>query len=187
MAAFVLVPQAIMRGVFAHGNFSLAAADIAATALATYGLGLPAFVLVRVLQATFYARHDTATPVRGTLLAVAVNIGMKFALVWGLGLGVVGVALGTSLGTWANVAVLFWLGRKRGLLHIDSHLTRALPAILLAAAATGAAALGAVLLAERAHLNKEAVLAAAVIAGGLVYGLVTLLCRRSLPLGRYAQ
>jgi len=187
MAAFILIPQTIMRGVFAHGNFSLAAADIAATALATYGLGLPAFVLVRVLQATFYARHDTATPVRGTLLAVAVNIGMKFALVWGLGFGVVGVALGTSLGTWANVIVLFWLGRRRGLLHIDSHLTRALPAILLAASATGAGALGAVLLAEQAQWSKELVLAAAVIAGGLGFGLVTLLLRRSLPLGRYAQ
>ena len=45
----------------------------AATALTAYGVGLPAFVLVRVLAATFYARHDTATPVRATLLAVAVQ------------------------------------------------------------------------------------------------------------------
>ena len=187
MAAFLLVPQTIMRGVFAHGRFSLEAADIAATALATYGLGLPAFVLVRVLAATFYARHDTATPVRGTLLAVAVNIGMKFAFVWGLHMGVVGVALGTSLGTWANVTVLFWLGWRRGLLKVDSHLTRALPAILLAAVATGAAALGAVLAAEQAHLAKEIVLAAAVIAGGAGYGIVVLLFRRTLPLGRLAR
>jgi putative peptidoglycan lipid II flippase len=187
MAAFLLVPQTIMRGVFAHGNFSTAAADISASALAAYGVGLPAFVLVRVMAATFYARHDTATPVRGTLLAVAVNIGMKFLFVWGLHLGAVGVALGTSLGTWANVSVLFWLGWRRGLLRIDSHLTRALPAIILAAATTGAAALGAVLAAEQMHLGKEIVLAAAVIAGGLAYGAVTLAFRRVLPLGRLAR
>src|ERR1700742_2982743 len=84
MAAFLLVPQTIMRGVFAHGAFSLAAADVSATALAAYGVGLPAFVLVRVIAATFYARHDTATPVRATLLAVVVNVGLKFVLVWGL-------------------------------------------------------------------------------------------------------
>ena len=112
---------------------------------------------------------------------------MKFLLVWGAHLGAVGVALGTSLGTWANVSVLFWLGRRRGLLHIESHLTRALPAILLAACATGAAALGGVLLAEQARLGKELVLAAAVIAGGGAYGVVTLLFRSRLPLGRYAQ
>jgi putative peptidoglycan lipid II flippase len=144
-------------------------------------------VLVRVLAATFYARHDTATPVRGTLLAVAVNIGMKFAFVWALHLGAVGVALGTSLGSWANVMVLFWLGWRRGLLKVDAHLTRALPAILLAAAATGIAALGAVLLAEQAQLPKEIVLMAAVIAGGAAYGVVTLLFRRTLPLGRLAR
>jgi len=186
MAAFLLVPQTIMRGVFAHGAFSIAAADISAAALAAYGLGLPAFVLVRVLAATFYARHDTATPVRGTLLAVAVNIVMKFVLVWGVHLGAVGVALGTSLGTWANVSILFWLGWRRGLLHVDAHLTRALPAILLAATATGMAALGGVALGEQAHLNKELLLACAVAAGVLAFGVVTLVFRTRLPLGKFA-
>jgi peptidoglycan biosynthesis protein MviN/MurJ (putative lipid II flippase) len=112
---------------------------------------------------------------------------MKFLLVWGAHLGAAGVALGTSLGTWANVSMLVWLGRRRGLLQLDGHLTRALPGILLAASLTGAAALGAVLLAEQQGLIKELTLAAAVIAGGLAYGVVTLLFRRRLPLGRYAQ
>ena len=187
MAAFLLVPQTIMRGIFAHGAFSIAAADISAAALMAYGVGLPAFVLVRVLAATFYARHDTATPVRGTLLAVAVNIAMKFVLVWGVHLGAVGVALGTSLGTWTNVIILFWLGWRRDLLHIDAHLTRALPAILMAAVATGAAALGGVVLGEGANLGKEMLLACAVIAGGLAYGAVTLAFRTRLPLGKFAR
>jgi putative peptidoglycan lipid II flippase len=187
MAAFLLVPQTIMRGVFAHGAFSLAAADISATALTAYGVGLPAFVLVRVLAATFYARHDTVTPVRATLMAVAINIGMKFALVWGMHLGAVGVALGTSLGTWANVSILFWLGWRRGALRIDAHLTRALPAIFLAALATGAAAFGGVWVGENAHLGKELLLACAVIAGGLAFGAVTLAFRSRLPLGKFAR
>jgi len=51
----------------------------------------------------------------------------------------------------------------------------------------GLAALGGVLLAEQAGLGKELVLAAAVIAGGMAYGIVTLLFRSRLPLGRYAQ
>ncbi len=186
-AAFLLVPKTIMRGIFAHGKFSIAAADISATALTAYGLGLPAFVLVRVLAATFYARHDTATPVRGTLLAVAVNIAMKFLLVWGFHLGAVGVALGTSLGTWANVALLLWLGRRRDLLHIDRNFTQALPGIGLAAVATGVAALGSAWLGIAAHLQKELVLGLAIAGGGIIYGAVTLLFRKNLPLGKFAR
>lgn len=189
-AAFLLVPQTIMRALFAHGAFSLSAADISASALAAYGVGLPAFVLVRVVAATFYARGDTATPVRATILAVVVNVGLKFLLVWGFHLGAVGVALGTSLGSWANVSLLLWLALRRDLLTVESHFMRALPAILLAAAATGAAALGGVWLGESMlHLHRfqhEALLGLALLCGGLAYGLVTLLFRRVLPLGRLA-
>lgn len=189
-AAFILVPETIMRGIFAHGAFSIAAADVSASALAAYGVGLPAFVLVRVVAATFYARGDTATPVRATVLAVAVNIGMKFLLVWGFHLGAVGVALGTSLGSYANVGLLLFLALRRDLLTVESHFIRALPAIVLAALATGTAALGAVWVMEHfAHLHRfrtEALLGAAILGGGVAYGIVALAFRRVLPLGRLA-
>jgi putative peptidoglycan lipid II flippase len=189
--SFLLVPQTIMRGVFVRGHFSIAAADISASALAGYGIGLPAFVLLRVMQSTFYARHDMATPMRGTLLSIAVNIVMKLILVLGLHLGAFGIALGLSLGTWANIVMLAWLGTRRGLLRLDKRFARALPAIVLAALATGGAALGGALLGNHwlagAKLEQEGTLAVAVLSGGLAYGLVTLLFRRSLPLGRLAR
>ena len=84
-----------------------------AAALAAYGIGLPAMAMLRIVQSTFYARHDTVTPVRATVIAIACNIGLKFVFVWGLGLGVAGIALGTALGAWINVALLTWLGRSR--------------------------------------------------------------------------
>ena len=188
-AAFLLVPQTIMRALFAHGAFSISAADISAAALSAYGVGLPAFVLVRVVAATFYSRGDTLTPVRATILAVAVNIGMKIVLVWGFHLGAVGVALGTSLGSWANVSLLLWLALRRDLLTVESHFMRALPAILLGAAATGAAALLGVMVADShlqaMHFRKELLLAAALLPAAVAYGLVALGFRRVLPLGRF--
>jgi len=188
-AAFLLIPHTIMRALFAHGAFSIAAADVSASALAAYGVGLPAFVLVRVVAATFYARGDTATPVRATILAVVVNVGLKFLLVWGFHLGAVGVALGTSFGSWANVCVLLWLALRRDLLTVESHFTRALPAIVLGAAATGAAAMAGVWLGETylhaTRFHNELLLAAALLLAGIAYGLVTLLFRRTLPLGRF--
>jgi putative peptidoglycan lipid II flippase len=188
-AAFILVPQTIMRGIFVHGAFHVDAADVSALALAGYGAGLPAFVLVRVIAATFYARHDTATPVRATLLAVAVNVGLKFVLVWGLHLGALGVALGTSLGSWANVSLLVFLAHRRGLIEIDSVFWRALLPSLLAAAATGGAALAGAMLGpyvvvHEGGLQRGATLGLAVLFGVIAYGAVGLAFRRRLPLMR---
>ena len=88
--------------------------------------GLPAMALVRIVASTFYARHDTATPVRATVIAMACNIALKVFFVWGLHLGVAGMALGTALGAWINVALLTWLGRSRALLAIERQFLRAL-------------------------------------------------------------
>lgn len=186
-AAFLAVPQTIMRAIFAHGAFSLAAADISALALAGYGVGLPAFVLVRVLTSTFYSRHDTATPVRATLTAVAVNVSLKLLFVFGLHLGALGVALGTSLGSWANVSVLFWLGYRRGLIDIDQTLLRALlPTVIGALVTAGLALTGvywaSVLLPAAGLWQRELALALAIALAGAGYGLVALVFRRRLPL-----
>jgi putative peptidoglycan lipid II flippase len=188
MAAFLVVPHTIMRGIFAHGALHVDAADVSAMALAGYGVGLPAFVMFRVIAATFYARHDTATPVRATLLAVVVNIALKFVLVWGLHLGALGVALGTSFGSWANVSLLVFLAHRRGLLVIDQTFIRSLLPSLLGAAATGGAAfagatLGIALRPQGGLIQHEAALGLAVLFGVIAYGIVVALFRRRLPLG----
>ena len=91
----------------------------AAAALVAYGVGLPAMAMIRIVQSTFYARHDTMTPVRATVTAIAVNIALKMFFVWGLHMGVAGMALGTAIGAWINVGMLTWLGRSRDLLAIE--------------------------------------------------------------------
>ncbi|MDE2181741.1 MAG: murein biosynthesis integral membrane protein MurJ [Alphaproteobacteria bacterium] len=188
-AAFIAVPQTIMRGVFAHGAFPVEAADISALALAGYGVGLPAFVLVRVLQATFYARHDTATPVRATWSAVAVNVGFKLLLVFGLHLGALGVALGTSFGSWANVSVLFWYARRRKLIEIDATLRHSLLPSVMGAAVTAAASLAGVMWAftlvpAPGLWQRSSALALAIVLAGIGYGVVALVYRQRLPFAR---
>jgi putative peptidoglycan lipid II flippase len=182
--AFLAIPGVLMRAVFAHGAFDTEAAMLAGQALVAYGLGLPAMALVRIIAPTFYARHDTATPVRATIAAMACNIALKFVFVWGFGLGVAGIALGTAFGAWINVAVLTWIGKNRALLVIEAKFLRALPAALLAAMATGAGAwIGARLLQAQGDITA---LAAAIGCAALGYGAVLLLFRGRLPLGRAA-
>jgi putative peptidoglycan lipid II flippase len=190
VAAYFAVPLTIMRGLFAHGAFHLEAAELAAAALMAYGIGLPAFVLIRVIAPSFYARGDTASPVRATMISVAVNIVLKFAFVWGLGFGAVGLALGTSLAIWVNVAVLIAMARRRNLIALDGVFWRAAVPSVIAAGAVGAAALAGVALAERlprSSWDDVVALTFAILLGGLAYVAVVFLFRRRLPLGRLAR
>jgi putative peptidoglycan lipid II flippase len=189
---FLVIPDTIMRAIFAHGAFDRSAAALAAAALAAYGAGLPAMAMTRILSSTFYARHDTVTPMRATLTAIAVNIAIKVVLVWGAGMGLAGIALGTSLGAWVNVAMLAWLGRSRALLRIDRAFRRALgPIVLAAAAAAGGAYAGTVLIglwvAPAMAWRAVAMLLLALLLGTLAYAAVVLAFRRLLPLGKFAR
>jgi len=187
--AFVAIPDVLVRAVFAHGAFNKSAAGLSAMALAAYGVGLPAYALVRIVASTFYARHDTMTPARVTMTAIAVNVALKVVFVWGLGLGVVGIALGTALAAWVNVGTLVWLGRSRGLLRVSGRFWRSLLPSLLAAAAVGAAALAVVRIGGPylpKRLHDVWLLLAAMGGAGLCYAVVVLAFWRMLPLGRRA-
>jgi putative peptidoglycan lipid II flippase len=191
-AVFVVIPGTIMSAIFAHGAFDHQAAALSAIALAAYGAGLPAFALVRIIASTFYARHDTITPARATVASIAINIAFKIVLVWGFGFGIAGIALGTSLGAWANVAQLVFVGRRRGLLQIDSSFRRALAPIALAAAVVAAIAFsvvrfGGAMVHVPASLHDAVVLAVAAAVAGAAYLCVVYLFRAVLPLGRLAQ
>jgi putative peptidoglycan lipid II flippase len=186
IAAFFIIPDTLMRALFARGAFNLSAADAAAAALVAYGIGLPAFVLLRCVVPSFYARGDTATPVRATLLSVAANILMKVALVWGLGFGVVGLALGTSFGAWVNFAVLTWLARRRAVLVATSELKRAILPVAAAAAAAGlgfmaGAALGHAVIRPGGAFYDVTAFVIAALCGAGAYGIVVLGVRRNLP------
>jgi putative peptidoglycan lipid II flippase len=140
---------------------------------------------VRIIAPTFYARHDTATPMRATVTAMICNIALKFVFVWGLGLGVAGIALGTACGAWINVGMLTWYGRNRALLAIESQFLRALPPALLAALAAGAGAWGGAWLLQ-GH-GDVAALGSAIVCAMLGYGAVALAFRTRLPLGKFAR
>jgi putative peptidoglycan lipid II flippase len=186
---FLTIPGTIMRAIFAHGAFDAQAASLAGVALAAYGVGLPAFALVRIIASTFYARHDTATPARVTLLAFAANIAMKLMLVFGFHLGIAGIALGTAFGAWLNIAQLVWLGRRRSLLVIQPSFRRALLPILLASIAVGIGAIAGVQAADYLHVHglwhDMAALAFAGAFGMTGYLTVVIAFRRLLPLGRF--
>ncbi|WP_445501868.1 murein biosynthesis integral membrane protein MurJ [Microvirga sp. G4-2] len=112
LVAFLVMPDLIMSALFQRGAFDAEAAQRAGAVLAAYGLGLPAAVLIRSAVSSFYARSDTTTPLIASLTAVAVNVLVKILLMNTY--GVVGLALGTAIGVWTNLILLFILAYRRG-------------------------------------------------------------------------
>ncbi|WGR92870.1 murein biosynthesis integral membrane protein MurJ [Bradyrhizobium sp. ISRA443] len=124
VAAFLTVADPIMRAMFARGAFSKADAATAGATLAAYAVGLIPFVMIRSAVATFYARKDTATPVKAALTGVAVNVALKIALVGTL--AQVGLALATAVGAWINLLLVLFFAVRRGYLDFDRTLVRSL-------------------------------------------------------------
>lgn len=132
VVAFLVVPEIIMRALFLRGAFTASDAAAASLTLAAYAIGLLPFVLIRNFTATFFARGDTATPVKAALIAAAVNIAFKVLLMGSL--AQIGLALATAIGAWVNLALVIWLGARAHLLAFDLSLRRSVLSLLAAGA-----------------------------------------------------
>ena len=177
LAAFFVIPELIMRALFVRGAFTAADAAAAGATLAAYAFGLLPFVLIRSAVATFFARGDTATPVKAALFAAGVNIAFKFLLMGPL--AQVGLALATSIGAWINLGLVLWFAHRDGHVALDQRLRQSM--IKLATAGVALAAVVWLCEAPVAHLFQAwhrlrdvAILAVLATIGGSVYGGVVL-------------
>ena len=112
VVVFLLIPDLVIAAAFQRGAFTAEATRQAAAVLAAYALGMPAVFVDRIVSASFLSRGDTATPMKVTLVGVAVNVALKVALYRPL--GAPGLALATAAGMWIKVLGVFTLARRRG-------------------------------------------------------------------------
>jgi putative peptidoglycan lipid II flippase len=124
VAAFLAVPEAITRAMFARGAFSRADAAAAGATLAAYAVGLIPFVLIRSAVATFYARKDTATPVKASLTGLTINMGLKLLLMGAF--AQIGLALATAVGAWVNLLLVLGFAVRAGYLELNRELWQSL-------------------------------------------------------------
>ena len=135
-AALVVSALPMIRTLLEHGRFLADDSIRCAQALACFSLGLPAYVLIKVLTPGFYARHDTKTPVRIAVASMLVNLAGNIALIWPLGTN--GIAVSTAVAAWVNAGALWWWLRKRGHFTIDDRLRRTVPRLVAATLAMAA-------------------------------------------------
>ena len=128
--ALVVLARPVMSVLFGRGAFTLHDAALSAQSLAAYAIGLPFFVLVKVLGPGFYARGDTSTPVRLGLITLAINFALNLALMRPL--AHVGPPLATSIASGLNATLLATVLVRRGWLAPDRALGGQLARIALA-------------------------------------------------------
>jgi putative peptidoglycan lipid II flippase len=172
LAAFLIVPELIMRGLFNRGAFTASDAHAAAATLAAYATGLLPFVLMRSITVTFLSRGDTLTPVKALAVAVAVNVALKIALMDRY--AQVGLAFATAVGAWVNFALLIAFAARRGLLAVDARLKQAAARLALAGLALAAALflgerIAAVVFASWTAFREEMTLVLVALIGAVVY------------------
>lgn len=174
-AGAMVIPDLIMRALFARGAFTAGDAQAAGATLAAYSVGLLPFVLLRSFTAPFYARGDTATPVKAALLAAAINVGLKVVLMGPL--AQVGLALATSVGAWINLSLLAYFARRQGFAVSGAAIGKPVAMLLIAGVLLGLALFGGQYglnhaLADMALFRDETTLAILLLFGALIYGLL---------------
>ncbi|WP_379554027.1 murein biosynthesis integral membrane protein MurJ [Qipengyuania sp. DGS5-3] len=135
--ALAICAEPFVTMIFQGGRFDLSDAAITGQVLAALVLGLPAYVLIKVLVPNFYARADTKTPVVAAFISLAVFIGFNIAFLGRF--GVIGVAYASVISAWINVTFLLIVLGARGHYRVPGALILRLMRQALAAAAMGAA------------------------------------------------
>jgi putative peptidoglycan lipid II flippase len=135
-AALTCMPYFLIDGLWTRGAFTHRDAMFTAQALFQYGWGVPAFVLVRILQPAFFARQDTRSPMRFGLISVAVNIVLGVGLFQVIGFS--GIAAATSIASWLNVAQMVAALARKNHYQPSPRAWSRLARVALASAAMGA-------------------------------------------------
>jgi putative peptidoglycan lipid II flippase len=124
-----------MRVLFERGAFTAIDTKATSSMLAALAPGLPAYVLIKVLHPSFFAREDTKTPMVYAGISLAANVILSLMLF--LFIGATGLALATAIAGWINVALLVAELTRRDSFALDHLFRRRFAGIIAACMVMG--------------------------------------------------
>lgn len=127
-AALLTISEPVVRVLYERGAFAPGTTSIVASVLAIFGMGLPAFVLIKAFTPGFFAREDTKTPMYFAGVSVVINLTLAislFPIIAERGIAVAEICAG-----WTNATLLFATLVRRGHWQIDAGIRRRLPRLL---------------------------------------------------------
>lgn len=147
----IAIPSAVGLGVlagpitatlFSYGSFTPEDVRMTAWSVAAYAVGLPAYVLVKVLAPAFFSRQNTRLPVIAAVVSMVTNMGLNVLFVWLLWEGTLapahmGLALASSMAAWLQVLILANALKRDRFGLMQGRFWRLLAASVIAAAVMG--------------------------------------------------
>ena len=116
-AALFIGSEKIISALFGYGSFSEESVYNSSKALYYFGLGLPAFSLIKVFSTFFFANHDTKTPFYISLLSVILNI--FISLYYFKSIGFIIIPIATTISSWFNALILFVYLKNKNLFKFN--------------------------------------------------------------------
>lgn len=137
----MIYADSFIATLFMDKNFTLVDVMKTAPALVAYSTGLPAYVFLKVVSASFFAHKDTKTPmyVAGVCFFLNAILSALSIMVFNhIEMGHVGIAASLSVSSWANVFALGWIAYRRKMLKLDFGFYRTTSLGMVAAAVMAA-------------------------------------------------
>jgi putative peptidoglycan lipid II flippase len=135
-AGLAILSAPVLTTLFQYRAFTAVDVDMASRSLVAYTVGLPGFILIKVLASAYFSRQDTRTPVKIGVIAMLSNIVLNLILVFPLKHA--GLALATSLSAYINAGLLYYHLRRDGYYQAGEGWGRYLLIIAVAIAAMAA-------------------------------------------------
>jgi len=115
-----ILSKPIIYILFERGAFVSEDTLYTAQVLSMFALGLPAYILIKVLVTCFFAREDTKTPLYVSIISVLANIILSLILIQSM--REIGIALATAISAWLNAFLLYIVLKIRNIITLDSQL-----------------------------------------------------------------
>ena len=103
--ALLIASEEIISSLFGYGSFDELSVKNSAKALFYFAIGLPAFSLIKVFSAFFFARNNTKVPFYISLTSVLLNI--FISIIFFKEVGFIIIPIATSISSWFNAILLF--------------------------------------------------------------------------------
>jgi len=135
--ALVLAAEQIITSLFGYGSFDNESVINTAIALTFFGIGVPAFSILKIFSNYFFARNDTKTPFYLSVISVILNVLISVSFFKEFGFVIIPIA--TSVSSWINVFFHFYFIRKRNLYTFDKVFIYKFPRMILSVVVMGMA------------------------------------------------
>ena len=133
--ALIVLATPIIHVLFKRHAFGETEVIQTAWTLRAFALGLPAYVMSKIFSASFFARHNTRTPAKCSILILVLNVILTLILM--VPLKHIGLALATSLTAWINAGILGFLLHQRQFFMGDDRLRSRLVRLVFSALMMG--------------------------------------------------